>query len=118
MEMSEEFENVRIDQENMFEKESIELVPKSPEYLRQLTGKDIIQRKRNTIPRGLVLLEELFDNNDVARNPKVAPNDVEVEDCKIGTEQEPIIIKISKSLTIEKKVRYIKLMKDFFDVFA
>jgi hypothetical protein len=118
MEMSEEFENVSIDQENMFEKENAEPVPESPEYLTQLEGKDIIQLKSNTIPRGLVPLEELFDNNDVARNPKVGPNDVEVEDCNIGTEQEPKIIKISKNLTIENKERYIKLMKEFFDVFA
>ena len=28
---------------------------------------------------GLVPLEELFDSNDVARNPKAAPNNVEVK---------------------------------------
>ena len=74
--------------------------------------------KSNTIPRGLIPIEELFDNNDVARSPKVAPNDVEVEECKVGIEQEPKIIKISKNLTIENKERYIKLLKEFFDVFA
>ena len=52
------------------------------------------------------------------KNPKVTPNDVEVENCNIGTKQEPRIIKISKLLTIESKERYIKLMNDFFDVFA
>ena len=119
MEMSREFENVNIDQENMFEKEeNAELVPESPKYLTQLAGKDIIQLKSNTIPRGLVPLEELFDNNDVAKSPKVAPVDVEVEECNIGTEQEPKIINIFKNLTIEIKEKYIKLMKEFYDVFA
>ena len=93
----------------MFEKE--ESAKPGPEYLTQLAGKDIIQMKSNTIPRGLVTLEEIFDSNDVARNPKVAPSDVEVEECNIGIEQEPRVIKISKSLTKENKERYIKPMK-------
>lgn len=109
MEMTREFGNVKIDQENMFEKEeSIELVL---EYLTQLAGKDIIQLKRNTISRGLVPLEEIFDSNDVAINLKVAPDDAEVEECNIGTEKDPKIIKISKNLTIQNRGRYIKIMK-------
>lgn len=109
MEMSREFENVKIDQENMFEKEeSVELVPK---YLMQLARKHIIQLKSNTIPRGVVPLEKIFDSNDVARNPKVALDDVEVEKCNIGTDKVRKIIKISKNLTIENKERCINLIK-------
>ena len=79
MEMSGEFENVKIYQENMFEKEeSVDLALESLKYLTQLVGKDIIQLKSNTIPMGLVPLEELFDKNDVPRNPKVAPTNAEV----------------------------------------
>ena len=83
-----------------------------------MARKEIIQLKRNTNPKGQIPLEELFDDNDVAKNPKVTLNDVKVEDCNIGTEQEPRIIKISKNLTLENKERYIKLMKYFFDIFA
>ena len=55
MEMSRESSNIKLDQENMFEEgESAE---SDPEYLSQLAGKDIIQLKSNTIPRGLVHLE-------------------------------------------------------------
>ena len=92
--MSGEFESLKINQENIFEKE--ESAEPDPEYLTQLAGKDIIQLKSNTIPRGLLPLEEIFDSNDVARSPKVAPSDVEVEECNIGTEKEPKVIKISK----------------------
>ena len=116
MEMFEEFGNVSIDQVNMFEKDdSIEPVAEPPEYLTQLAGKDIIQLKNNTIPKNLVPIEEIFDNNDVPRNPKVSPNDAKVEDCNIGTQQESRIIKISKNLTIESNI---KLMKEVSDVFA
>ena len=50
------------------------------EYVTQLVGKDIIQLKSNTIMRGLVPLEEIFDSNGVARGPKVAPRDTKVEE--------------------------------------
>lgn len=52
------------------------------------------------------------------RNPKVTPNDSEIEDCNIGIEKEPRIIIVSKSLTPESKKIYVSLMKEFIDVFA
>jgi hypothetical protein len=39
-----------------------------------------VQLKNNIIPKGLVPLEKLFDENDVARNPKITVNDEDVED--------------------------------------
>jgi hypothetical protein len=90
----------------------------SDDYLNQIVGKDIVQLKNNVIPKGLVPLEKCFDNNDVAKNPKVTPNESEVEDCNIGTENEPKFIKISKSLTPENKERYVHLMKEFSYVFS
>ena len=36
-------------------------------------GKYIVQLRRNYIPKGLVPLENLFDQKDVARYPKVQP---------------------------------------------
>ena len=114
--MSGEFENIKIDQENMNDKK--ESAEPEPTYLTQLAGKYIIQLKSNSFPRGLVPLEDIFDNNDVAKSPKVAPRDDEVEECNIGTERYPKVIKMSKSLTQESKEKYIKLMKEFYDVLS
>jgi hypothetical protein len=66
----------------------------------------------------LVPLEKLFDENDVDRNPRITANDEDVEDCNIGTQENPKIIKLSKTLSPEIKQRYINLMKYFPDVFA
>jgi hypothetical protein len=66
----------------------------------------------------LVPLENIFDNNDVARNPKITTNDEEIEDCNIGTQESPKIIKLTMTLSPEIKERYIKLMKNFPDVFS
>ena len=97
MVMFDEFESINIDKGNMFDKdETIGPNLDSNDYLNVIGGKEILQLKNNCIPKGLVPIEELFDNNDVAKNPKVTANDVEVEDYNIGTEQELEIIKLSK----------------------
>jgi hypothetical protein len=79
---------------------------------------DILQLKNNVLPRGLVPLEDLFDFNDVAKKPKIEASGKEVEDCNIGTEENPKMIKLSKSLPPEKKTKYIELFKEYIDVFS
>ena len=61
-------------------------------------GKDIIQLKSNHIPKRLIPLENLFDHNDVAKDPKVYPNENYIQDQNIGTEDSPKIVKLSKNL--------------------
>jgi hypothetical protein len=87
------------------------LTPNSQDYHNVIVGKEIIQLKNNCIPKGLVPLENILYNNDVAKNPKVTPNEGEVEDCNIGIEKEIGLIKLSKTLTPENKERYLRLMK-------
>ena len=61
--------------------------------------------------------EELFDLNDVAKNPKLEPVEIEVEECNIGNELKPMMIKMSKTLPAHIKIKYIELFKEFSDVF-
>ena len=68
-----------------------------------LGGKDIIQLHSNFIPRGLIPLEKNFDQNDVAKNPKVKLADNVVEDKNIATEETPRVVKLSKNLSIKEK---------------
>jgi hypothetical protein len=78
---------------------------------------DVLHLKSNVLPRGLVPLEDLFDFNDVAKKPKIEASGKEVEDCNIGTEEKPKMVKLSKSLPPEKKLKYIELFKEYVDVF-
>ena len=71
--------------------------------------------KNNSIPKGLVPLEDLFDKNEVAKNPKVTPSSDEVEDYNIGTDVETKMIKLSKTLDLENRQKYITMMKEFYD---
>lgn len=54
----------------------------------------------------------------MAKNSKVTPNDAEVEDCNIGIEKQPKIIKLSKNLTPKSRERYVNLMREYSDVFS
>ena len=83
-----------------------------------LGGKDIVQLKSNHIPRGLIPLDNIFDQNDIVRDPKVKLVENVVEDKNIGTEENPRIIKLSKKLPAKEKDEYVNLMKKYTDVFA
>ena len=79
---------------------------------------EILNLKNNFLPKGLVTLEDSFDSNDVARKPKMEPLRADIEECNIGTEEKPKIIKLSKALPPDEKVKYINLFKEFQDVFS
>jgi hypothetical protein len=74
---------------------------------------NVFHLKSNVLPRGLVSSEYLFDFNDVAKNPKIEASGKEVEDINIGVEEKPRIVKLSKSLPPEQKLKYIELFKEY-----
>jgi hypothetical protein len=100
-----------------FENDSVNSVD-SGELGDDETETDILHLKSNVLPRGLVLLDDLFDFNDVAKKPKIEASGQEVEDCNIGTEEKPRMVELSKSLPPEKKLKYIELFKEYSDVFS
>ena len=82
------------------------------------TKMQVLHLKDNSIPRGLVHLEEIFDQDDATRKPTMSPTEVGVEDLNLGTSAKPKMVQISKSLSLEMKVKYAVLMSQFLDVFA
>ena len=70
---------------------------------------DLIDLKHNILPRGLTPLEDLFDSNDVPKRPKMEPVKSDIEECNIGKNEKPKMIKLSKSLSSKEKVKYIEL---------
>jgi hypothetical protein len=73
--------------------------------------------KNNQIPKGLIHLERIFDQNDMPLKSTLQPQPEEVEDCDIGTKEEPRIVKISKYLPPEIKGKYATLLKQYKYVF-
>ena len=79
---------------------------------------DIIQLSNNFIPKDLIPLEKLFDQNDVLRNPQSISSEDDIEDINIGTDEDIKKIKICASLGPEIKAQYLKLLQNYKDVFA
>lgn len=107
-----EFENCFIDEGKLNMEETMN------QSLNQIAKKVIIQLSTNSIPKGLVPLEELFDNNDVAKSLGVNPNNEELQDVNIGTKQDPKVVKVASKLPQEIKEKYIQLLQKNADVFA
>ena len=124
LELLGEFVNTHIDTENdngenFQDDEELEKEKDGAEKLKgTLGGKDIIQLKNNFIPGDLIPLEFFFYQNDVAKNPKVKPDENVVEDRNIGTEENAKIIKLSKNFPVKEKEECVNLMKKYTDVFS
>jgi hypothetical protein len=95
-----------------------EINPHADVFLNKITNHHIVQLPSNHSPKGIVPLERLFDRNDVAVKGKVSNEDVDVDECNIGTEKDPKFVKLSSILSREQRVGYAKLIKEFSDVFS
>ncbi len=79
---------------------------------------DVLQLRDKVIPKGLMPLEELFDEDDVARKPSLLPTEKGAEDVNIGSAENPRMVKLSKALPPQVKEKYINLLSSLTDVFA
>ena len=110
-------ENPLFEEEKSLEIAEINLLTNKPKHTTEkstdLENEDleVLQSKDQSLPKGLVPLEELFDLNDVAKKPKLEPIEAEVEECNIGSEEKPKMIKLSKTLPSHIKLKYIELFK-------
>jgi len=86
------------------------------EYI--VAGCKILQLKWNTIRRGLVPLEKIFNKDDVTSKPMALEIDDQVENCNIGLEEEPQMIRLSNAIPLQYKQRYLNLFKTYKDLFA
>jgi hypothetical protein len=77
-----------------------------------------MQLPSNHIPKGLFPLERIFDNNDVAVKAKKPDDEADIYECNIGTKEDPKHVKLSRSLSKEKRAKYVEILKQFYDVFA
>ena len=65
---------------------------------------EVLQCKNDKIPRVLTPLEHLFDFNNVAKEPRMEPVEIDVEEHNICSLAEPKMIKFSKNLPAHVKL--------------
>jgi hypothetical protein len=119
LEMVDDFSETHIDQENQNDHTWIMQEGEDPhEFQEKIANHRMLVLKNNQIPKGLILLERLFDQNDMPLKSTLQPQPEEVEDYNIGTKEEPRIVKISKYLPPEMKGKYADLLQQYKDMFA
>jgi hypothetical protein len=101
-----EFADLQVDLEN----EHDEDVDK-PKFRRKIVAHEIVQLSTNIIPKGLVPLEKLFDNNDVAIKMEKKEEDSEVFQYNVASEHDPKYVNLASHLTEKQKVDYDELLK-------
>ena len=79
---------------------------------------NVIDLKDNHLSKGLTPLGDLFDSNDIPNKPKMESLKAEIEEYNLGTEENPKMVKLSKSLPPDQKLKYVELMREFQDVFT
>ena len=113
MELNGEFSNSLIDQDQDDE------VEEANEYLENaIAVHKIIELKGKFIPKVLVPLERIFSKDDTLLNPTMQSSEENIISCNIGIEKHPKMVKISKSLSVEQRNKYIELLKEFADIFS
>jgi hypothetical protein len=108
-----EFADLQIDQENEHDHEVEE-----PKFKIKIAAHEIVQLSTNKIPKGLVPLERLFDNNDVAVKLQSGEKDSEVLQYNVASEKDPKHVNLASHLTEKQRVDYGELLKEFADIFA
>lgn len=61
-------------------------------------GEEVVQLKTNKIPKGLVVLETIFDNHDRFKTTKIGHDAKDLEELKLGTKEAPKKVYIGKKL--------------------
>lgn len=92
LELIEEFSSTHIDQDGIRSttgEEEEEGKYYEFSFEEHIAGQKILQLKRNFILRGLVPLEQLFDQNDVPTRPMIQPKEEKVQEHNLGTSSEP-----------------------------
>jgi hypothetical protein len=119
MEMVDEFSETHIDRENQNDPFCIMQEGENPDKFKDMIANHkILWLKNNQIPKGIILLEILFDQNDIHLKSTLQPQPEEVEYCNVGSNENAKLVKLSKYLPTELKRKYIELLKKYKYVFS
>ena len=91
------------------------------EALLQASASEEKPEHSNIIPKNIVRLEKLFDLQEKFRRPtntKTRSSTLLYEAINLGTKQDPKNINLGKNYTTAEKATFMKMFKEFKDVFA
>ena len=105
LEMVDEFSETHIDQENQNDPAQVMQEGEDPrEFQDNIDNHHMLVLKNNHIPKGLIPLERLFDHEYNTLKSTLQPQPEEVEDCDIGTKENPKLVKFQNTFHPKGKV--------------
>jgi hypothetical protein len=106
------FKDLAIDDE-LFQEQSIDINPR--------IGQPVDKSKSHTIPKGVANLENMFDLKERfkgAKNAKTCSSCPLHETINLRTSEKPKNVNLGKTISKEEKKVYLKLLRQYQDVFA
>jgi hypothetical protein len=79
---------------------------------------EVINLQSNTLPKGCIPLENLFDRHDVFKGKRANKQAEEALEFNIGTEMDPRMVKIGKCATEKERKEILALIREFRDTFS
>lgn len=76
-------------------------------------GHAIMQLKNNKVPKGLIVLESIFDNQDRVKSGVNDPKPQEIEKINIGTDEAPRKVYIGQNLSAELRKTLIDFLRKY-----
>ena len=77
----------------------------------KIFGQEVIQLKTNKVPKGLVVLENMFDNQDRVRPGAKDCKPQELEEINMGTNETSMKVYISQNLSAKIRKPLIDLLR-------
>jgi ribonuclease HI len=87
-------------------------------FLAESMDLEVINLQSNTLPKGCVPLENLFDRHDVFKGKRTNKQAEEALEFNIGTEMDSRMVKIGKGTTEKERKEILSLIREFRDTFA
>lgn len=81
-------------------------------------GQEIMQLKTNKVSKGLVVLENIFDNQDRLKQGTRDLKPEEVEEINLGTDEAPQKVYIGQNLPTKIRKTLVDLLRKYRHVFA
>jgi hypothetical protein len=106
------------DQIIRFMENSKEFIDSQVAFLADSMDLEVINLQRNTLPKGCVPLENLFDKHDVFKGKRPNKQAEEALEFNISTEIDPRMVKIGKGTTEKERKEILALIREFRDTFA
>ena len=106
------------DQIIRFMENNKEFIDTQISFLAESMDLEVINLQNNTLPKGCIPLEDLFDRHDVFKGRRTNKQAEEALEFNIGTKIDPRAVKIGKGTTEKERKEILELIREFRDTFA